>query len=182
MAIRPTQLKIVSVTQGDLKFFPPVWLFILGTFTVLLPCCHWLYVLTFAAVVMSVRWTLDCRRSRVAYVRRQLGIATLRLRLEERAEQRGPPILKVAFPLEPRFNRASIRCCVSGHVSAVWKALRARGRSAYGNETWLMRFFAAAIGRRSKEAIRRASTSTKQSSSASGSARLISVSFRGVAV
>jgi hypothetical protein len=35
-----------------------------------------------------------------------------------------------------------------------------------------MRFFAAAIGRRSKEAIRRASTSTKPSSSASGSARL----------
>src|SRR5438270_1882893 len=35
-----------------------------------------------------------------------------------------------------------------------------------------MRFFAAAIGRRSKEAIRRASTSTKASSSSSGSARL----------
>src|ERR1700733_8582428 len=35
-----------------------------------------------------------------------------------------------------------------------------------------MRFFAAAIGRRSKEAIRRASASTKLSSSASGSARL----------
>src|SRR5881628_2596537 len=35
-----------------------------------------------------------------------------------------------------------------------------------------MRFFAAAIGRRSKDAIRRASPSTKPSSSASGSARL----------
>jgi len=47
-------------------------------------------------------------------------------------------------------RRAWIRCCVSGHVSAVRNALRAsRSRSADGNETWLMRFFAAAIGRRS---------------------------------
>jgi hypothetical protein len=41
-----------------------------------------------------------------------------------------------------------------------------------GKETWLTRFFAAAMARRSKKAIRRASTSTKPSSSASGSARL----------
>ena len=41
-----------------------------------------------------------------------------------------------------------------------------------GNDTWLTRFFAAAMARRSKEAIRRASASTKLSSSASGSARL----------
>jgi hypothetical protein len=36
---------------------------------------------------------------------------------------------------------------------------------------WLMRFFAAAMARRSKEAIRRASASMKPSSSASGSER-----------
>ena len=66
-----------------------------------------------------------------------------------------------------------MRCCVSGHISAVVKELRAsRSRSADGNDTLLMRFFAAAIARRSKEAIRRASASTKPSSSASGSARL----------
>jgi hypothetical protein len=41
-----------------------------------------------------------------------------------------------------------------------------------GNETWLTRLFAAAMARRSKEAIRRASASTKPSSSESGSARL----------
>ena len=50
--------------------------------------------------------------------------------------------------------------------------MAARSRSADGNETWLTRFFAAAMARRSKEAIRRASASTKPSSSASGSARL----------
>ena len=47
-------------------------------------------------------------------------------------------------------------------------------RSALGKETSLTSFFAAAIGRRSKEAIRRASASTKPSSSVSGSARSIS--------
>jgi hypothetical protein len=41
-----------------------------------------------------------------------------------------------------------------------------------GNETWLTRLFAAAMARRSKEAIRRASASTKPSSSESGNARL----------
>jgi len=41
-----------------------------------------------------------------------------------------------------------------------------------GNETWLTRLFAAAMARRSKEVIRRASASTKPSSSESGSARL----------
>src|SRR5207249_4861109 len=50
--------------------------------------------------------------------------------------------------------------------------MAARSRSADGNETWLTRFFAAAMARRSKEAIRRASASTKPSSSTSGSARL----------
>src|SRR6267143_5231100 len=73
----------------------------------------------------------------------------------------------------PSFKRAWMRCCVSGHVSAVVKELRAsRSRSADGNETWLRRFFAAAIARRSKEAIRRAIASTKPSNSASGRARL----------
>jgi len=61
--------------------------------------------------------------------------------------------------------------------------MAARSRSADGNETWLTRFFAAAMARRSKEAIRRASASTKPSSSASGSARLTyPYRFRGVAV
>src|SRR5438067_543076 len=50
--------------------------------------------------------------------------------------------------------------------------MESRSRSADGSETWLTRFFAAAMARRSKEAIRRASASTKPSSSASGSARL----------
>ena len=55
IAIRPTQLKIASVTQGDLDIFSPVWPFILGGFTVLIPYCHRLYVLTLAAVAVSVR-------------------------------------------------------------------------------------------------------------------------------
>src|SRR5437870_8364306 len=50
--------------------------------------------------------------------------------------------------------------------------MASRSRSADGNETWLTRLFAAAMARRSKEAIRRASASTKPSSSASASARL----------
>src|SRR5260370_6464371 len=62
----------------------------------------------------------------------------------------------------PRSNRAWIRCCASGQVSAVSKeAMASRSRSAEGNETWLTRFFAAALARRSKDAIRRASASTK---------------------
>jgi len=48
----------------------------------------------------------------------------------------------------PRFNRAWIRCCVSGQVSAVSKEVMRRGaQSADGNETWLTRFFAAAMAR-----------------------------------
>src|SRR5580700_3765468 len=50
--------------------------------------------------------------------------------------------------------------------------MASRSRSADGSETWLTRFLAAAMARRSKEAIRRASASTNWSSSASGSARL----------
>src|SRR6266852_5759823 len=51
----------------------------------------------------------------------------------------------------PRLNNAWNRCCASGHVNAVVKDVRlSRSRSADGNETWLMRFFAAAIARRSK--------------------------------
>ena len=85
----------------------------------------------------------------------------------------GHRISKSPSRWSPRFNRVWIRFCVSGHVIAVVNELRAsRSRSAGGSETWLTRFFAAAIGRRSKDAIRRASTSTKPSSSASGSARL----------
>jgi hypothetical protein len=34
MAIRPTQLKIASVTHGDLEIFPPMRLFEVGLFTV----------------------------------------------------------------------------------------------------------------------------------------------------
>src|SRR5258708_18689612 len=75
----------------------------------------------------------------------------------------------------PRSNRVWTRCCASGHVSAVSKEVMAsRSRSADGSETWLTRFFAAAMARRSKEAIRRASASTKPSRSATGSARLTS--------
>src|SRR3984893_15185381 len=77
---------------------------------------------------------------------------------------------RVSKPLScwsPRCNTFWIRCCASGHVSAVSKEVMAsRSRSADGNETWLTRFFAAAIARRSKEAIRRASPSAKPSSSA----------------
>jgi len=47
-----------------------------------------------------------------------------------------------------------------------------RRLSAVGSDTLLMSFFAAAMGRLSKLAIRRASASTKPSSSLSGSARL----------
>src|SRR6267154_4867830 len=44
----------------------------------------------------------------------------------------------------PRSKRAWIRCCASGHVSAVPKEVKAsRSRSADGNETWLTRLFAA---------------------------------------
>src|SRR5580693_5198133 len=50
--------------------------------------------------------------------------------------------------------------------------MASRSRSVDGNETWLTRPFAAAMARRSKEAIRRASASTKPSSSESRSARL----------
>ena len=50
--------------------------------------------------------------------------------------------------------------------------MESRSRSADGSETWLTRFFAAAMARRSKEAIRYASAPTKPSSSASGSAQL----------
>src|SRR3981189_3440024 len=47
-----------------------------------------------------------------------------------------------------------MRRCVSGQVSAVSKeVMAARNRSADGNETWLTRFFAAAMARRSKEGI-----------------------------
>ena len=52
-----------------------------------------------------------------------------------------------------------------------------------GNETWLTRLFAAAMARRSNEAIRRASASTKPSSSEFGKRPVdVSVPFRGVAV
>src|ERR1700688_2695539 len=74
----------------------------------------------------------------------------------------------------PRSNTACIRCWASDHVSAVPnEVIASRSRSADGNETWFTRFFAAARARRSKEAILRARASTKPSSSASGSARLI---------
>src|SRR5712671_2688916 len=73
----------------------------------------------------------------------------------------------------PRLNSAWNRCCASGHVSAVVNDVRPSRRLwAVGSETSLMSFFAAAMGRRSKLAIRRASASTKPSSSLSGSARL----------
>src|SRR5437879_2418296 len=85
----------------------------------------------------------------------------------------GQRVSKSLSRWSPRCNTFWIRCCVSGQVSAVSKeVIAARSRSADGNETWLTRFFAAAMARRSKEAIRRASASTKPSSSASGSARL----------
>jgi hypothetical protein len=74
------------------------------------------------------------------------GGSSPELRLEERAEQRGPSILQVAFPLESALSTEL------GFVAS-------------------FRFFAAVIGRRSKEAIR-ASASAKPSRSASGSARL----------
>src|SRR2546422_5047067 len=66
----------------------------------------------------------------------------------------------------PRLKSAWNRSCASGHVSAVVKELRAsRRQSTDGSETWLTRFFAAAIGRRSKEAIRRASTRSEEHTS-----------------
>src|SRR5258708_29075683 len=50
----------------------------------------------------------------------------------------------------PSFNRAWIRCCVSGQVRAVSKeVMAARSRSADGKETWFTRFFAAAMPRHS---------------------------------
>jgi len=61
---------------------------------------------------------------------------------------------------------------VFGHRAVSTEVMASRSRSAHSNETWLTRFFAPAMARRSKEAIRRSGASTKPSSSASGSARL----------
>src|ERR1700740_373376 len=81
---------------------------------------------------------------------------------------------KLASRCSPRSTTACIRRWASGLVSAAPKEVKAsRSLSADGKETWFTRFFAAARARRSKEAILRARASTKPSSSASGSARLI---------
>src|SRR5882724_7145786 len=85
----------------------------------------------------------------------------------------GQVFSKLASRCSPRSSTPPMRCWASGHVSAAPNEVKAsRSRSVGGNETWLTRPFAAAMARRSKEAIRRASASTKPSSSASGSARL----------
>src|SRR5882762_5804649 len=85
----------------------------------------------------------------------------------------GQVFSKLASRCSPRSSTPPMRCWASGHVSAAPNEVKAsRSRSVGGNEIWLTRPFAAARARRSKEAIRRASASTKPSSSASGSARL----------
>src|SRR6476660_442372 len=67
----------------------------------------------------------------------------------------GHEVSKSTSRWSPRSNRAWIRCCASGHVSAVPKEVKESSRrSADGNETWLIRFFAAAIALRSNDAIR----------------------------
>jgi len=72
-------------------------------------------------------------------------------------------------------NRARIRCCVSGHVSAVPKGGDGVEEPVpwTATKTWLTRPFAAAIGAPDRRRqFGRASASTKPSSSESGSARL----------
>src|SRR5579864_978416 len=85
----------------------------------------------------------------------------------------GQVFSKLASRCSPRSSTPPMRCWASGHVSAAPNEVKAsRSRSVGGNETWLTRPFAAAMARRSKDAMRRASASTNPSSSASGSARL----------
>src|SRR5437879_2269190 len=67
----------------------------------------------------------------------------------------GQVFSKLASRCSPRSSTPPMRCWASGHLGAAPNEVNAsRSRSVGGSETWLTRPFAAAMARRSKEAVR----------------------------
>jgi hypothetical protein len=84
------------------------------------------------------------------------------LHLDERVEYLRPPFLNVDVALQSALQQSLDSLLRFGPRQHGPKGgMPSSSRSADGNETWLTRFFAAAMARRSKEAVRRASASTK---------------------